>query len=76
MEDLMNVHELLGKIDYEGGYTDALDYGIRINEYDIPKEIQQLWAEMREAYLSFAEIRDELDSKLEEYADTVPFEED
>lgn len=65
------VHELLGKIDYEGGMASAIDYGIHIEEYDIPKNLKNDWAEMVDAYQAFAELRDSLEAELEVLANTM-----
>lgn len=31
------------KVDSEGGIDAAMDYGIRLDEYDIPDELKALW---------------------------------
>lgn len=70
------VHDLIDKIDYEGGMSSAIDYGIRIEEYAIPKNLKNDWAEMVEAYQAFAELRDSLEAELEVLANNTPMEDD
>lgn len=70
------VHDLLNKIDDEGGIDCAIDYGIRIEKYDIPKNLKNDWAEMAEAYQAFAELRDSLEAELEVLANNTSMEDD
>jgi len=46
MSNLFNVHDLEGKIDWEGGFFSALEYGIDIDEYDVPESLKEEWDEL------------------------------
>lgn len=35
--------EFAAKIDHEGGIDDALDYGLKAEEYDLPDNIREAW---------------------------------
>lgn len=57
MKESYNIYDLLSKIDWEGGITSVLEYGVRdIDEYDVPEELKEAWAEMSEAYADFEVI--------------------
>lgn len=54
MSESRNIFDLLAKIEWEGGITGILDYGERdIEDYDIPDELKEAWAEMAERYADF-----------------------
>ena len=54
MRESRNVYDLLSKIDWEGGITGILEYGERdIEDYDVPDDLKEAWADMAEAYAEF-----------------------
>jgi hypothetical protein len=80
MEESRNIYDILSKIEWEGGIDAVLDYGMRnIDEYDVPGELKEQWAEMCDAYAEFETLRDEMDRALSrfeiEYGEKNPTEE-
>lgn len=75
MSDL-NIHDFIGKIDWEGGVYGALGYGLRTNEYDLPKHLVDMWNEIRDLYEDIDSLVQEWYRESDKYADTVPFEEE
>lgn len=54
-----NREELAGKIDWEGGLEDALDYGIKLD--DLPEddtELRTAWEPMQKAWEEFQRLAD------------------
>jgi hypothetical protein len=54
------IRNFLEKIDYEGGAYGALDYGLRAEDYVLPKDLVDSWEEIRSMFR-------ELDSAVEEF---------
>lgn len=54
MRESRNIYDLLSKIDWEGGITEVLDYGIRdIEEYDVSDDLKEAWEDMEDFYTDF-----------------------
>lgn len=49
-EESNNLEDFVGKIDWEGGVTSALDYGLTTTHYDLPDDVAEKWDEIRDAY--------------------------
>ena len=57
---------LRGKIDWEGGIIEALDYGI--DTHDMPEgdtELAEAWGKLATAYRALAPLTDAVDKLLE-----------
>lgn len=68
MTESRNIFDLLGKIEWEGGITGALDYGERdIEEYDVPDDLKDAWADMAECYSDFETEMENVSSLLNYY---------
>lgn len=65
MSDKWDVNDLDAKIDWEGGIDAALDYGVKIHEYDVSPELEAAWYEMEDAYDAFSDLRAEVYSLIE-----------
>lgn len=61
-----NVFDLEGKIDWEGGITSALEYGIRIEEYDVSEELKAAWYEMADLFEEFQDLEANVSRLIEE----------
>lgn len=60
----MTEDEFLGKIEYEGGVFDALDYGLRSDALEDPEsELGVEWDAIREAFDKFCELADQFADK-------------
>jgi len=54
MTESRNIFDLLGKIEWEGGISSVLEYGIRdVEDYDLPDELKEAWEEMADCYGEF-----------------------
>lgn len=47
------IHDFISKIDWEGSVEDALQYGLKSGDYDLPKHIAEMWDELSEKYKEF-----------------------
>jgi hypothetical protein len=66
MSDKQDIYDLDAKIDWEGGIDSALDYGVKIHEYDVSSELEAAWYEMEDAYEAFSDIRATVYALIEE----------
>ena len=57
------VDEFFGKIDWEGGYGQACDYGLRAEDYDLPKDMVDDWNEVRAAYDEFEQLASDFEAQ-------------
>lgn len=60
--------DLAGKIEWEGGILESVDYGIKAE--DMPEgdtELAELWAEMAEHYKKASAVADKIGAILEEH---------
>lgn len=62
-----NLEDFVSKIDWEGGLDGALSYGLTTSDYEIPKEIQDKWAELQEIHSDFEAEAAEFWSLCEQY---------
>lgn len=68
MQESYNIYDLLGKIEWEGGITGVLDYGMRdIEDYDVPEELKEVWADMAELYEDFESSASTVSDLLDEF---------
>lgn len=61
-----NIYELEEKIDDEGGIASALDYGIDLNEYNVPNYLRDAWEYMLEAWEDFCKQREDVWALIEQ----------
>lgn len=54
-----NLEDFVGKIDWEGGLTGALDYGLSTDDYDIPEDVAEKWDEITEFFDEFESLSGE-----------------
>ena len=62
--------DLRDKIDWEGGITDALDYGIKTE--DMPEgdaELTEAWGKLEAAWRALAPLAEAVDNMLNDVAD-------
>lgn len=59
--ELWDIYDLESKIDWEGGYSSAIEYGIDIDDYDVPEDLKEKWEEMVSLYSEYATVADEVD---------------
>lgn len=45
-----NLEDFVGKIDWEGGVTSALEYGLESDDYEIPDDVAEKWDEIRDVF--------------------------
>lgn len=45
-----NLEDFIGKVDWEGGVTGALEYGLSSDDYDIPDDVAEKWDEIRDVF--------------------------
>jgi hypothetical protein len=72
----MNIHDFLGKIDWEGGVYEALQYGLKTNEYDLPQHLVDAWNEIRDAFDDIEDLVADWNEEADKFASTIPFEEE
>jgi hypothetical protein len=66
-----DIDDFLGKIDWEGGVVDALEYGLTTERYpNLPQRLRDKWVELREAWNEFAPLIDEWEDAAHFYSDT------
>lgn len=75
MEQKQNIWDLEGKIDWEGGYEAALEYGISIDEYEVPESLKEAWDELEEAHGEFLVAVNNVQYEIDK-AKSGPLEED
>jgi len=46
----MNTEEFAGKVEWEGGIEEALQYGLRSTDIDDNPELEAAWAEMEKVW--------------------------
>lgn len=73
-DGLYNIHDFLGKIDWEGGLYSALEYGLSTRDYDLPKDVQDAWEEVRYAFSEMQELVDDFWRVAGLAADNTPEE--
>lgn len=61
-----NIYDLEGKIDWEGGMTAAIEYGIDIEEYDVSEELKAAWYEMVDLFSEFEDLEANVNRLIEE----------
>jgi predicted component of type VI protein secretion system len=67
-----NIFDLLGKIEWEGGLTSVLDYGLRdIEDYDVPDALKEAWENMVSAYEEFEGYMEDVDAELHKAQNTA-----
>ena len=71
-----NIHDFLGKIDWEGGVYGALAYGLTAADYDLPKYVADKWLEIRELFTDLEELVHDFDILADKAAEAVPFEDE
>lgn len=76
MSDLYNIHDFISKIDWEGGVYSALEYGLKTNDYDLPKHLVDTWNEIRDLFEDLDTLVQDWYRESEKFAETVPFEEE
>jgi hypothetical protein len=65
MSESRNIFDLLGKIEWEGGITGVLDYGMRdIDDYDVPDSLKDLWADMVAVWAEFEGCMEDVEAEL------------
>jgi hypothetical protein len=65
MIESLNIFDLIGKIDWEGGIPSVLKYGLReIEDYDVPDALKEAWIEMADAFAEFELLEQNVDSIL------------
>lgn len=65
MTESRNIYDLLSKIDWEGGITGVLDYGMRdIDNYDVPDSLKDAWADMVAVYAEFEGCMEDVYAEL------------
>lgn len=63
-----NINDLVEKIEWEGGIAGALDYGFTdIDDYDVPDELKDSWADMAVAWEDFTAQRYTVSTLLNDY---------
>lgn len=62
MSERYTLGQLAGKIEWEGGVFEALEYGIKAN--DVPVELEKLWAEAVSIHRDLADVIDEIAEHL------------
>ena len=67
MNGQFNLDEFVSKIDWEGGAFGALEYGIRLSDYELPKEASDKWLEIQEVYGDLAALISEFYAIAETY---------
>jgi hypothetical protein len=67
MSDRYSFQEFMGKMDWEGGAYGALEYGIRLSDYDLPKEAEDKWCEIQEVFGEFSDLITDFYAIAEEY---------
>lgn len=78
MDESRNIYDLLGKIEWEGGIYEVLDYGMHvIDDYDVPDSLKEKWEEMDDSLWEFRElmsdVQDELDAAERNYSEKKEF---
>lgn len=71
-----NIHDFLSKIDWEGGVYEALQYGLKVSDYDLPQEVVDSWNEIRESFADLDELVTEFNKIADRVADQTPYEEE
>lgn len=54
-----DLEDFEGKIDWEGGVTGALEYGLSSDDYNLPDEVAEKWEEMRDMFSDFETLEGE-----------------
>lgn len=69
MQESTNINDLIEKIEWEGGIAGALDYGFaEIDDYDVPDDLKDAWAEMSDVWDEFESQRMIVQELLNTYA--------
>lgn len=50
MSENYTLSDFVDKIDWEGGIYGALEYGLKSRDYDLPKEVEDQWSELRDLF--------------------------
>lgn len=65
MAESDNIYDLLSKIDWEGGITSVLDWGMRnIDDYDVPETLKEAWADMVSVYEEFEGVMEDVYAEM------------
>jgi hypothetical protein len=65
MDESRNIYDLLGKIEWEGGIYEVLDYGLHvIDDYDVPDSLKEKWEEMDDAFCEFMGLMNDVQAEL------------
>lgn len=54
-----NLEDFVGKIDWEGGLTGALEYGLSTDDYELPEDVAEKWDEIVEYFDEFESLSGE-----------------
>lgn len=54
-----DLEDFVGKIDWEGGLTSALDYGLQTKDYELPEDVAEKWDEIQDAYAEIESLSGE-----------------
>lgn len=76
MSSFYNIHDFIGKIDWEGGVYGSLEYGLDTRDYELPKHLVDMWNEIRDSFSELDTLVQEWYRESEKFAETVPFEEE
>ena len=65
----MTYRELADKVEWEGGVTGAIEYGIKPSQ--VPSSMQLLWADAYDKFNAFAEVDAKIEARIAERAEDV-----
>jgi hypothetical protein len=49
--------DFINKIEWEGGVTEALEYGLQSEEYNLPAAVDRGWNDLRTAYAAYVTVK-------------------
>ncbi len=55
---MTDLNGFLGKIGWEGGIDEALDYGLTVDKYNLPNDLRDAWNELRRLHAEYEEKRE------------------
>lgn len=62
----MPARSFFGKVETEGGYLDALDYGLSTDGYDLPEDVKEAWRQCVYAFATLSELIADFQATAEE----------
>lgn len=62
-----NLEDFVGKIDWEGGVTGALDYGLTTQHYILPEDVAEKWDDLTDAYGEVENLTGEFWALVKQY---------